>query len=641
MAQPWTESAPIDFGKFAESAIDGANKAQEQLAEQSKSFSDLLIKNIDDNNKNRNTLQAIEMLNSLDVDSSKALLKSGNIMNSIAQSIGTNHINFNDANLLNALTQTQKNVVDNDREIMKDMLTTEGNEHYLKEDPMSLRAMTGSTLSISEIIKQKEEGKKVFSKRALNKKSMDITSIGKSPTAIRYELLEEFPGMIDTDTLTDDKINNALLIGKQTQGSIAVENGNNELALMSTSQFNPDGTPKRMFTTEQLNKHVQVLNALGRGGEVEAFKANLASTVTDAINRSGKGGMLEQYNNSVVETLAKERQRVVNTINTVAPGASYLMPNIFQATLEKGNVTLDNYLPSGNGKGTDNKYVNNFRIAYNHFNGFGLNPAAFEAILQATGLNPSNYKNPQDLIEDLDNTPAIKSLQANNHFIVESLRNGILQYKNIEGKIKAERMDNLLDIYNAPKNSIVTALVGTSNPSDAVTAMPNSSALVDALGNTVIQQNTPNTWNFDLRKEYLESPSAAYVDHPYTSTAASLGSAGAGGWAIGKLFPAKYRAWGNMLGAFLGYQGGGKLHDLGTQAYYGDSRYKFSDIKLLPEIQRIEESLKKGSYTADDIRFIQELAKGGGSLSPEATQRINKILTEVNKLKIALNSKSL
>ena len=99
MAQPWTESAPVDFSDFGQAAAAGAIEAQKQFAATSKSFSDLLVKNIDDVNRAKNTLQATELLNSLDVDSSKQLLKSGNLMGSIAGLLNTDNIDFKNEDL--------------------------------------------------------------------------------------------------------------------------------------------------------------------------------------------------------------------------------------------------------------------------------------------------------------------------------------------------------------------------------------------------------------------------------------------------------------------------------------------------------------------------------------------------------------
>ena len=135
MAQPWTESAPVDFGKFAESGISGAIQAQRQFAEQSKNFCDLLPKNFDDTNKRKTTRRAVELRKSLDVDSSKDLFKSGNLANSISTMMGTNHIGFDSPLFTTALTAKQKDIKDNDTANLDSLLTKPENYQLLAEDP--------------------------------------------------------------------------------------------------------------------------------------------------------------------------------------------------------------------------------------------------------------------------------------------------------------------------------------------------------------------------------------------------------------------------------------------------------------------------------------------------------------------------
>ena len=639
MAQPWTESAPVDFGKFAEAAQDGASTAQTLLAATSQSFSKLLTDNIDKVNLAKNTLHATELLKSLNVDASKQLFRSGDIMNSISEMIGTNNIDFKDANLTKALGEAQKSIQDNDKAILKNAFTTPGNEYMLSEDPAMIKARYDSTLSVSEILAERQEGINKNTQRQLFNATMDSRNLGKSPTMMKYQLIQENPGTINPDLLEEPTILAAMTKGKDAQFGVANEMYNGMIANISS------GTSGQMITRDMLDKKILMNDATGHSDNNSQDMARFKNAIVDNLTRSGNKAKLEAYGTITDKYrlgLNNEKQKIIDTLNHFAPGADYLMEDILTNTIKHGHLSLDEYT-----KSMPTKEANLFLSAYREFKGFGLTPAGFDAIISRSDINLSTYSNARDVIETLNNRPAVTALRNNQQEIAARVQDGARQYKVIQGQYASQELDDLINAANGAylPESIDRAL-STGNTSDT----PNNIAQawggktsqlngLDKVLNTteVNEDQTRSSYSdFGLQQKYSSDPTVAYVDNIGTQVGSAVVGGGIG-LALSNLLP---RKWRNIVTRAPFMVGGGFSANQGLNyaldRNYGNKRYAFDDNRVITDLQAVKKRMINNTYTPEDIELVQKFAARAGSLSAKAKEELASVLNVSSTLKTAL-----
>lgn len=648
MAQPWTESAPVDFGKFGQAAAAGAIEAQKQFAETSKSFSDLLTKNIDDVNRAKNTLQATELLNSLDVDSSKQLLKSGNLMGSIAGLLNTDNIDFKNEDLNKAITDAQTRIVNNDEAIFKDYLTTPGNENDLLEDPNTLKSKHNLVLSTSKIIELQNAGKSKFTNDALFKEGMDPLNSGKSPSAIKYKMLNKYGNLIKLDELKDDAIHQALETGRNTNTSMAINATNNYLANIAANKRKADGLPEFIASRDMVNDTESLLISMGKYDEAKNLRNNLDAAVTLGL-RKGNSSALYSIESSYLMEEGKALQAGINSINERSgDAAKHVMGGIFKASIEKGNLSIQDYV-----KTLSTKEANLFMTVYEQIKDhYGLSPAEFHAALTGSGIFLQNYEKPLDLIKAIDASKPLKNIESNKQIIPSAIVAAKNHYKNIIAELEEKKLDAKIEAYNSGTNSIATALdTSTSNTTTPTNTAGNitQQQAQDAWGNqpeqlsnleTILDKpinDTSRVNNFDILSTYGESPSTAYIDNPLADAAAIL-VGGIGGGVLGK---AVGKTWGkSLLGSLFG-TGIGFSGKKGFESYFlTNSDYMLDDKLILEKLSQIDKRMLNGKPTTEDIAFLENLRAGGASLSNPVKQKLGEILSTPNKIKRVLNSTS-
>ena len=419
MAQPWTESAPIDFSKFAESGIYGAVKAQEQFATQSKNFSDLLIKNIDDTNKAKNTLQATELLNGLDLDSSKALFKSGDLVGNISALMGTNHINFDSDTLKAALISKQKDIKDNDQANLDADLVKPENVNLLAEDPSILKAMRNSVLSTSDIQKSQQKGKVAFTTYIANKLGNDPNNIAKSPLDIKQEILTNYSNVIDETTLEGIQLDSILSKSKENVNNGTIQNFRDNNTINTSSPKNADGTLVYQFSEKALE---QAKNAARNKGDIELVQ-KLDTEELDGINYVNENDphrkkLADRLTRDTATKKAQLESATKDQITRYLPGAEDLAPSLLnEVTNAAAALNIDEYvdkLPVSKSK------QNMIKQAYNYFQDkLNVSPSTFNKILLDQGIDMEKYDidDMDDLLEDIYSKQAIKNVIMYSHTI--------------------------------------------------------------------------------------------------------------------------------------------------------------------------------------------------------------------------------
>lgn len=639
MAQPWTESAPVDFGKFAEAAQDGASTAQTLLAATSQNFSKLLTDNIDKVNLAKNTLHATELLNSLNVDASKQLFRSGDVMNSISEMIGTNNIDFKDKNLTTALSEAQKRIQDNDKAILKNAFTTPGNEYMLSEDPTMLKVRFDSTLSVSEILKERQDGIDKNTTRQLSNATMDSRNLGKSPTMMKHQLIQENPGTINPDLLEEPTILAAMTKGKDAQFGVANEMYNGMIANISS------GKSGQIITRDMLDKKLLMNDATGHSDNNPQDMARFKNAVVDNLMRSGDTAKLNAYYTITDKYrlgLNNEKQKIIDTINHFAPGADDLMEDIINNTIKHGHLSLDEYT-----KSMPTKEANLFLSAYREFNGFGLSPAGFDAIISRSGINLSTYSNARDVIETLNNRTHVTVLRNNQREIADRVQDGARQYKVIQSQYATQELDDLINAVNGAylPESIDRALSteNTSGKSNNIAqAWVGKTSQLNGLDNVLSttevngDQTRSSYTDFGLQQKYSSDPTVAYADN--IGTQVGSGVAGAGiGLALSNLLP---RKWRNIVTRVPFMIGGGfvanKAFNLALDSQYGNKRYAFDDNRVIADLQAVKKRIINNTHTPEDIELVQKFAARAGSLSAKAKKELDSVLSVSSTLKTAL-----
>lgn len=662
MAQPWTESAPVDFSDFGQAAAGGAIRAQEQFAEQSKNFSDLLTKNIDDVNKNKNTLQAMELLNSLDVDTSKDLFKSGNIMGSIAQSIGTDNIDFNNEWLKVTLYSKQKDIKDNDTNNLKDLLTRRENYQLLGEDQQTLQSMTNSTLSVSEIAKVQKEAKEIFTKRALQEAMESPDNFGRSAYDIQKEFVNTYKDLIDFDTVlktTKDAIGWKETANKNHALSV-VSQFNQKDALISAGRTNPDGSP--IQTTE--SEFYEALNYYKLSGatpqQLAEFAAKHEQALKEAIQKDTAKRI--KYN----ERIGMRDQDLRNATNKAKSigesklsGAQFAINAIVDSFDTANNpnalLSIDAYANTvARGKAGDN-----LRYAYNIYGApTGMAPSAFHTILREIGLDPTDYKSLDEFRDDLEENNAFRAFISDIGALGSAVSEMKVQYQTKVNAAKRSFDSDLYDIYNVgtfktsnSRNQKLANAVVPAHEQDTIREdYKYNGAGAEQISNTANEKfmNTAaDQTDFDIRTEYGEHDILPYYDNGITKgTASGLTGVGVGSW-LNKLLSknswlAKNRyarlplAIGTGIGTFLG---GNYVQDKLVNLFTGENRYKLDDAKVGSFLNALDYKIKKNKATQEDLTTFYKILESGRSLSPKMRERAKQSLELQQSISSILHSK--
>ncbi len=629
MAQPWTESAPVDFGKFAEAAQDGASNAQTLLAATSQNFSKLLTDNIDKVNLAKNTLHATELLKSLNVDASKQLFRSGDIMNSISEMIGTNNIDFKDKNLTTALSAAQKRIQDNDKAILKDAITTKGNEYMLNEDPNMLKARFDSTLSISDIIAVRQDGIDKNTERQIFDMSMDSRNLGKSATMIKYEILKNNPGTVNPDKLDEPSIIKAMTAGRDAQYSAFDTTYNGYIAGVANGN-------NMTVTRDMLDQKINMNNATGHSDKNEQDTAIFVSSLESNLVKSGKSYKAESIKAKYQEELDNTQQAIVTDINTYAKGGEYVMNSVVANTIKYGNMALNDYAKTM----MDNKEANLFLTAYEKYNGLGLTPAGFHAVIERCVDNLSTYSNPRDLISDLENREPFTALKNNRTEISNRIRDGVAKYRATASALNEERINNLINAVNGAPTSFDRALSGSAGSNPTAQAWSGKdkqlAALHTALDSPVNSANHRSSYtDFGLQQKYSSDPTVSYADNMVTQ-GSSWGIGGAAGWLLGNLLPKKLQKFTTIPLMASGGFGANKAFNLALDSQYGNKRYAFDDERVITDLKAIKKRFVNNTYTAEDVATVNKLSSIAGSLSQKARNELNSVRTVTNQISQAL-----
>lgn len=631
MAQPWTESAPVDFGKFAESAQDGASRAQNLLAATSKNFSDLLTNNIDKVNLAKNTLHATELINSLNVDTSKQLFRSGDIMGSISEMIGTNNIDFKNENLTRALGEAQKRIQNNDKAIMKDAITTKGNEYMLNEDPNMLKARFDSTLSISDIIATRQEGIDKNTERKLFDMSMDSRNLGKSPTMIKYQILQENPGTVNPDKLDEPSIIKAMTAGSDAQYNAFDTTYNGYIAGVANGNNN-----NMTVSRDMLDQKITMNNATGHSDRNDQDTAIFVSSLESNLVKSGKDYEAASIKAKYQEKLNDAQQAIVADVNTYAKGGEYVMGSIVADTIKYGNIALNDYAKMTMG----NKEANLFLTAYERYNGLGLTPAGFHGLLRRCVDDLSQYSNSRDLISDLENREPFQAVKNNSTAISERIKDGIVRYRATASALNEKRIDDLINAVNGAPTSFDIALNGPSGSNPTAQAWSGKDKQLAELESALQTPVNTDTYrssytDFGLQQKYSSDPTVAYADNIVTQLGSGAGGLGIG-WLLGKLLPKKLQAFTTLPLMAGGGFGANKALNLALDSHYGNKRYAFDDERVITDLKAIKKRFVNNTYNAEDVATVNKLSSIAGSLSKKARNELNSVRNVRNQISQAL-----
>lgn len=647
MAQPWTESAPVDFSGFGQAAATNALAAQKHFAEQSKNFSDLLTDNIDKVNRNQNTLQAIELLNSLDVDSSKALFKSGDITGNLIQSIGTNNIDFTNERLNNALILKQAAIQNNDEANLKELLAKRENYQYLKEDPLKLQTTLNSTLSSSKIAAIQKEAKQSFGKRLLREAAEDPTNYGKSSHNIIREIATKYKDYVDFDSIlnTTDDVNKWKETAKTQYAKDMINSGLQQSTLASSDAKDANGNPIQVSKARDEEIIQQAIIAGYTPEQIAALQTNLNNNIIRKINRDENKRKIynqrtQEYKNAIditkIELKAKGR--------SLAPNADFAVDIIVDNFGDADNeLDIDAYIS----KKLPGKDGEKLRYAYSTYGApSGVSPAAFREILDNIGVSPTNteYKTLDDFRDALESNnsfAAFREESANLPSVISDLQ---VNYKTQLGNHKLAFDEDTYDIANK----------GTYNPNkymsfDKVLDVPteDKQAINDAwkddqnrakkLGKDAAKHRVNETvdqTDFDIRTALGEHDIVPYFDNTATRIATDIGT----GLAAGFFTDKGLKKWGWMakhpklrwaLNIMTALGMGTAAHygqDAGFNKALGDNRYKLDDEKVIEFLDTLDRKVKNNEHTKEDDAKFYQLTHGGRSLSPAVRKRLKKSL---------------
>ena len=660
MAQPWTESAPVDFGKFAESGIDGAIQAQRQFAEQSKNFSDLLTNNIDKVNKNKNTLQAMELLNSLDVDASKDLFKSGNIMDTIAQSIGTDNIDFNNEWLKATLYSKQKEIKDNDTANLKDLLTRRENYQYLGEDQQTLQSLTNSTLSISEIAKVQKEAKEIFTKRALQEAMESPKNFGRSAYDIQRDFMNTYKDLLDFDTVlktTKDAIGWKETADKNNALS-AVNQFNQKDSLISAGRKNPDGSP--IPTTEA--EFYEALNYYKLSGATpqqladftakheQALKEGIQKDTAKRIKYYERAGMRDQ-------DLRDAANKAKSIGESKLSGAQFAINNIvdsFNSSDPNNSLAIDDYVKTA----IPGKEGNNLRYAYNTYaSSTGMSPKAFHTMLREIGLDPANYKSLDEFRDDLTENNAFKGFVSDLGVLKSAISEMKVQYQTNVDEAHRTFNSDLYDIYNvgtfktSSRNQKIADALVSEHEQDAIREdYKYNGAGAREISNTANEKfinTSADQQDFDIRTALGEHDILPYYDNSVTKSTISGGAGVTAYYYLDKLLKKnnwlaknKYARLPLSIGAgILTALNGNYVQDGILNTFVGENRYKLDDAKVGSFLTALDYKVKKNKATQEELATFYKILESGKSLSPEMRKRAKQSLELQQSISGILNSK--
>ena len=647
MAQPWTESAPVDFSDFGHAAATNALAAQKHFAEQSKNFSDLLTDNIDKVNRNQNTLQAIELLNSLDVDSSKALFKSGDITGNLIQSIGTDNIDFTNERLNNALILKQTAIQNNDEANLKELLAKRENYQYLKEDPLKLQTTLNSTLSSSKIAAIQKEAKQAFGERLLREAAEDPTNYGKSSYNIEREIATKWKEYVDFDSILNstDKVDKWKATAKTRYAKDTIDRGLQQSTHASYDAKDANGNPIQFSKVRDEEIIQQAIIAGYTPEQIAALETNLHNNLLRKINRDDNkrktySQRTQEYKNAIditkIELKGKGR--------SLAPNADFAIDIIVDTFGDADNeLDIDAYIS----KKLPGKDGEKFRYAYSTYGApSGVSPAAFRKILDKINVSPTDteYKTLDDFRdalesnnsfatfrEDSANLPSIiKDLQVNyktqlgNHKLAFDEDTYDIANKGTYNPNKYMSFDKALDVPTEDKQAINDAWKDDHNRAEKLA----KDATKHGVNETVDQDN------LSIRTALGEHDIVPYFDNPVTrrsiDAGVGLSTVFGSSWGLKKwgwMAKSPKIRWALNIMAALGMGTGTDFfQDVGFKGALGDNRYKLDDKKVIEFLDTLDRKVKNNEHTKEDDAMFYQLTHGGRSLSPAVRKRLKKSL---------------
>lgn len=647
MAQPWTESAPVDFGDFGTAGARNAIDAQKQFAEQSKNFSDLLTTNIDNVNRNKNTLQAIELLNSLDVDSSKALFKSGDITGNLIQSIGTNNIDFNNERLNNALVVKQIAIQNNDEANLKELLAKPENYQYLKEDPMRLQTTLNSTLSTSKIAAIQKEAKQAFGRRLLREAAEDPTNYGKSSYNIQREIATKYKDYVDFNSVLNatDDVNKWKETAKTQYAKDTINYGLQQSTLASSNAKDANGNPI-LFSKARDEEIIQQAVIAGYTPEqIASLQANLRDNLIRKItrddNKRAKYNQRErEYKNAIDGTKIALKAKG----SSLVPNADFAVDIIVDTFDSPDNeLDIDAYIS----KRLPGKDGEKFRYAYSSYGApSGVSPAAFRSILDKIGVSPTDtdYKTLDDFRDALESNNSFAAFREDSAALPAVVNDLHINYKTQLGNHKLTFDEDLYDIankgiYNPNKYMSFDKVLNVPTEdqqaiTDAWKDDPNRARQLANDANKNKVNETIDQDNFSIRSALGEHDILPYFDNP-VSTGISDAIAGIGtwfgsNWGLNKfnwMKKNKKLRWALDTMAALGivtgtHYGQDALYD----SLFGNSRHKLDDKKVIEFLDTLDRKVKNNEHTKEDLAKFYQLTSGGRSLSPAVRKRAKESL---------------
>lgn len=647
MAQPWTESAPVDFSDFGTAGARNAMDAQKQFAEQSKNFSDLLTTNIDNVNRNKNTLQAIELLNSLDVDSSKALFKSGDITGNLIQSIGTNNIDFNNERLNNALVLKQIAIQNNDEANLKELLAKPENYQYLKEDPLKLQTTMNSTLSSSKIAAIQKEAKQAFGKRLLREAAEDPTNYGKSSYNIQREIATKYKDYVDFDSVLNatDDVSKWKETAKTQYAKDTINYGLQQSTLASSNAKDANGNPI-LFSKARDEEIIQQAVIAGYTPEqIASLQANLRDNLIRKItrddNKRAKYNQREkEYKNAIDGTKIALKAKG----SSLVPNADFAVDIIVDTFDSPDNeLDIDAYIS----KRLPGKDGEKFRYAYSSYGApSGVSPAAFRSILDKIGVSPTDtdYKTLDDFRDALESNNSFAAFREDSAALPAVVNDLHINYKTQLGNHKLTFDEDLYDIankgiYNPNKYmSFDKVLDVPTEDQQAITDAwkddPNRARQLANDANKNKVNETIDQDNFSIRSALGEHDILPYFDNP-VSTGISDAIAGIGtwlgsNWGLNKfdwMKKHKKLRWALDTMAALGMSTGTHYgQDALYDSLFGNSRHKLDDKKVIEFLDTLDRKVKNNEHTKEDLAKFYQLTSGGRSLSPAVRKRAKESL---------------
>ena len=647
MAQPWTESAPVDFSDFGHAAATNALAAQKHFAEQSKNFSDLLTDNIDKVNRNQNTLQAIELLNSLDVDSSKALFKSGDITGNLIQSIGTNNIDFTNERLNNALILKQAAIQNNDENNLKELLAKPENYQYLKEDPLKLQTTLNSTLSSSKIAAIQKEAKQKFGERLLREAAEDPTNYGKSSYNIEREIATKYKEYVDFDSILNstDKVDKWKATAKTRYAKDTIDHGLQQSTLASSDAKDANGNPIQFSKARDEEVIQQAIIAGYTPEQIAALQTNLHDNMLRKINRDDHKRKIytqrdQEYKNAIASTKIELKAKG----RSLAPNADFAVDIIVDTFGDADNeLDIDAYI----NKKLPGKDGEKLRYAYSTYGApSGVSPAAFRKILDKIGVSPTDteYKTLDDFRDALESNNSFAAFREDSASLPSVISDLQVNYKTQLGNHKLTFDEDIYDIANK----------GTYNPNkymsfNKVLDVPteDKQVIIDAwkddpnrarqLAKDATKHGVNETIdqdNFSIRTALGEHDNVPYFDNPVTRGILDAG-AGIGAWIDANKglkkwgWMAKHPKTRWMLDAITAIGTGigvNASQDAGLNWALGDNRYKLDDKKVIEFLDTLDRKVKNNEHPKEDLAKFYQLTHGGRSLSPAVRKRLKESL---------------